>query len=91
METLVWTLYFVTRKYLDYMQYYMMLLEQCEHIVAKDLAIICWARTKFLLAWSRDWTTLLPLRKTHSILHSQLCGLLSSMSLIVLDTELRKT
>ena len=37
METLIWTLYFVTRKYSDYMQYYTMLLEQCEHIVAKDL------------------------------------------------------
>ena len=40
METLVWTLYFVTRKYLDYMQNYMIPLEQCEHIVAKELAIV---------------------------------------------------
>ena len=39
-ETLAWTLHFVTRKYLDYMQYYMTLLEQCEHIVVKDLAIV---------------------------------------------------
>ena len=38
METPVWTPYFVTRKYLDCMQYYMMLLEQCGNIVAKDLA-----------------------------------------------------
>ena len=38
METLVWTLYFVTPKYSDYTQYYMMLLELCEHIAAKDLA-----------------------------------------------------
>ena len=25
-----------------------------------------WSRTKFMSAWSRDWTTLLPLRKTNS-------------------------
>ena len=31
-------LYFVTPKYSDYTQYYMMLLEQFDHIVAKDLA-----------------------------------------------------
>ena len=37
-ETLIWILFFVTRKYSDCMQYYTMLLEQCEHIVAKDLA-----------------------------------------------------
>ena len=40
MEILTWTLYFVTRKYLDYMQYYMMLLELCEHIVVKDLVTV---------------------------------------------------
>ena len=34
MEILTWTVYFVTRKHLDYIQYYMMLLEQCEHILA---------------------------------------------------------
>ena len=38
METLAWTLYFVTPKYSDYTQYYMMLRELCEHIVVKDLA-----------------------------------------------------
>ena len=38
MENLIWTLYFVTLKYSDYTQYYMMLLEQFDHIVAKDLA-----------------------------------------------------
>ena len=37
-ETLLWTRYFVTRKYLDSMQFYTMLLEQCGNIVAKDLA-----------------------------------------------------
>ena len=40
METLVWTLYFVTPKFLDCMQYYMMLLELCEHIVAKVLVTV---------------------------------------------------
>ena len=42
METLLWTLYFVARKY-SYskcMQYYTMLLEQCKHIVVKDLATV---------------------------------------------------
>ena len=38
METLAWTLYILTRKYSDCMQDYTMLLEQCEHIVVKDLA-----------------------------------------------------
>ena len=33
-----WTLYFVTPKNSDCMQYFMMLLELCEHIVTKDLA-----------------------------------------------------
>ena len=35
-----------------------------------------WTRTKFMFAWSRDWTTLLPLRKNLSTLHFQLCRLL---------------
>ena len=42
METLIWTLYFVTPKYWDYTQYYMMLLEEFDHIVAKDLATVIW-------------------------------------------------
>ena len=33
-------------------------------------------RTKFMFAWSRDWTTLLPLRKNLSTLDFQLCRLL---------------
>ena len=40
MELLIWTLYFVTKKYSDYAQYYMMLLEHFDHIVAKDLATV---------------------------------------------------
>ena len=40
MEILIWTLYFATPKYSDYTQYYMMLLEQFDHIVAKDLATV---------------------------------------------------
>ena len=42
METLVWTLYFFTRKYLDCMQYYTTLLEQFDHIVVKDLVTATW-------------------------------------------------
>ena len=38
MENLIRTLYFVTPKYSDYTQYYMMLLEQFDHIVAEVLA-----------------------------------------------------
>ena len=38
MEILVWTLFFVTRNYLDCMQHYTMLLEQFDHKVAKDQA-----------------------------------------------------
>ena len=40
MEILIWTLYFDTPKYSDYTQYYMMLLEQFDQIVAKDLATV---------------------------------------------------
>ena len=37
-EIPVWTLYFVTPKYADHTEYCMMLLELCEHKLAKDLA-----------------------------------------------------
>ena len=33
---------FAISKYLDYTQYYMMLLEQCGHIVVKDLVTVIW-------------------------------------------------
>ena len=35
-----WSFYFVISKYLDYTQYYMMLLEQCGHIAVKDLVTV---------------------------------------------------
>ena len=35
-----WSSYFVISKYSHYMQYYMLLLEQCRHIVAKGLATV---------------------------------------------------
>ena len=74
LEILIWTLYFVIPKYSDCMQYYTMLLEQFDHILPKDLLLLHdWTRTKFMFAWSRDWTTLLPLRKFSSNLHFQLC------------------
>ena len=80
MEILIWTLYFVTPKYSDFTQCYMMLVKQFDLIVAKDQATATWLDEdqipKFLLAWSRDWTTLLPLRKTLSTLHFQLGRLL---------------
>ena len=34
--------YFVNSKYLDYMRYYMMLMEQLEHIMAKNLVTVTW-------------------------------------------------
>ena len=40
MGTRTWSFYFVISKYLDYTQYYMMLLEQCGHIVVKDLVTV---------------------------------------------------
>ena len=40
MEILIWTLFYVTRKYLDYMHYYMMLRQQIDQILAKDLATV---------------------------------------------------
>ena len=77
MEILFWTLYSVTPKYLDCMQYYTMLLEQFYQIVAKDLATAIWLdEDQPLLAWSRDWTAFLPLHKTLSTLHFELCQLL---------------
>ena len=45
MGTRTWSFYFVSSKYLDYKQYYMMLLEQCWRIVAKDLfTVTCFGR-----------------------------------------------
>ena len=42
METFVWILYFVTRKYLDCMQYYTMLLEQFDRKVVKVQGTAIW-------------------------------------------------
>ena len=54
----------------------MMLLAQCGHIVLKAwLLLHVWTRTKFMFARSRDWITLLRLRKTLSALYFQLCRL----------------
>ena len=38
--TRTWSFYFVISKYLEYTQYFMMLLEQCGHIVVKDLVTV---------------------------------------------------
>ena len=77
MGTRTWSFSSVVSKYLDYTQYYMMLLEQCGHIVAKFQATFTWlGEDQIMLTRSRDWTTLLSSRKTHSALHFQLCRLL---------------
>ena len=55
MEILIWTLYFITPKYLDYMQYYTMLPEQSDHIVAKDLATVTWLDEDQILACLVTW------------------------------------
>ena len=77
MKTRNWSFFFVISKFLDYTQFYMMLLEQCGQIVVKDLATVIWLdEAKFLLAWSRDCTTLLPLRKILSTVRFHLRRLL---------------
>ena len=89
MEILIWTLYFVTPKYSDYTQYYMMLLELFEHILTNTwLLQHDWSRSKFLLAWSCDWTIILPLRKNLSTLHFNSVNFWNSMSCLVLAIEL---
>ena len=40
MGTRTWCFYFVISKYLDHTQYYILLLEQCGHIVLKDLVTV---------------------------------------------------
>ena len=42
METRLWTLYFATPKFPDYMQYYTMLLEQFDYRPVKDPATAAW-------------------------------------------------
>ena len=42
MGTRSWSFYFIISKYLDYMQYYIMLLEQCRHIVTEVQAAVKW-------------------------------------------------
>ena len=61
---------FIISKYLDYTQYHMVLLEQCGNIVAKVQPTVTWVgEDKIHVTRSRDWTTLLLLRKTVSALH----------------------
>ena len=76
METLTWTLYFATPKYLDYMQYYRLLLEQFDYKPVKDPATATkLVEVQLLFAWSRDWTIILSLRKNLFTLHFQFNGL----------------
>ena len=42
------------------------------HSVAEPVQLHDWTRTKFMFTWSRDWTFLLPLRKTLSAFQFQL-------------------
>ena len=55
MQILIWTLYFVTPKYSDYTEYYMMLLEQFDHKVSKDLATVIWLDEDQILACLVTW------------------------------------
>ena len=54
-ETRTWNSHFVIWKYLDYMQYYMVLLEQCRHKVAKVHAIVTWLGEDQFLACLVMW------------------------------------
>ena len=75
--TCAWSSDFVFSKNLDYTQYYMMLLEQYEHLVAKVQATVTWLdENQFMFARSRYWTILLPWRKTLSTFPFQICRLL---------------
>ena len=87
MEILTWTLYFVTWKYLDYMEYYILHPEQCEHIVVKAPATVRWLdedQTKRLLG---DVTRLLFCFYVKVFLPSIFNSVhfWNSISLIVLD------
>ena len=55
MEILVWTLYFVTPKYSDCMQYYTMLLKQCDHILLKVQATVTWMGEDHINVYSVTW------------------------------------
>ena len=69
-----WSSYFVISKYLDDIHYYMMLLEQWAPYWQRSwLLLHDRTRTRFMFAWSRDWTNPLPVRKTLSTFHFQLC------------------
>ena len=51
-----------------------MLLKQYSHLWAKDLVIATWFdEDNFMYAWSRDWNTLLFLRKTRLGFHFHFC------------------
>ena len=47
--------FFVISKYLDYTQYYVMLLEQCGHIVVKDLVTVIWLDEDEIHVCSVTW------------------------------------
>ena len=53
--TLTWISYFVFSKYLDYMQYCTMLLEQCGRKVVKVQATVTWLDEKQILVCLVTW------------------------------------
>ena len=94
MGTTTWSFHFVNSKYSYCKQYYMMLLEQCGHIVLKGLDTVTWLDEDQIHVCSVTWrTTFMPLRKTFSALYFQLkkpsVEFWSNMCCIVLDIELR--
>ena len=77
--TRTWSVYFVISKFLDYTQNYMMLLEQCGHIVLKGLATGTGLDDDQIhVCLVRDCTSLLHLLKNFSKFLFQLCRLLKT-------------
>ena len=70
--------FFIISNYSDYMM-----------LLGKWLLSHDCTRTNFVFAWSRDWTTLLPLKLSLASIFNSV-DFWSSMSCIVLDCELSK-
>ena len=82
MGTRTWILFSVLSFRTLYNTYYMMLPDQCGHIVMKVLATVTWLNEdKIHVCLSRDWNTLLPLPKTLPIFHFQFCKFLNQLVL----------
>ena len=77
LEVIIWFLYYITRKYLGYMDFYMMLLEQLGLILSKNVATVIWLDKVQKLACLVMWLGfILSVRENLCTLHSHFCWLL---------------